>query len=208
LAISTTRRSVLLPLALTLAACASTPTALPIADHRVEGTVSQIDEAMEIARAMAGREMTSTTPEMDALTSLVASTTPDLGLRDLLAEQPPGLAPAQLSAGDTISVLVFGRSEFSGEHVVAQDGTIRVPILGPVAAGGLTPSGLAREIRIALLSTYLRRAEVTVRVVKRSRRIVTLFGAVQAPIIAGAVQAAVFGELFSQGRRGVQAQMG
>ena len=58
-----------------------------------------------------------------------------------------GLAAANLSsyilgAGDQISLSVIGYPEFTGTTAVLPDGTVTLPLVGPVRAAGLTPNQL------------------------------------------------------------------
>lgn len=57
-----------------------------------------------------------------------------------------------LGVGDQISLSVIGYPEFTGNLVVLPDGTVTLPLIGPVRALGLTTSQLS-----GLLSTQLRR---------------------------------------------------
>ena len=51
-----------------------------------------------------------------------------------------------LGPGDQIQVLVFGYEEFEGPRVVLPDGTINIPLIGPITAAGKTLATLENEI--------------------------------------------------------------
>ena len=52
----------------------------------------------------------------------------------------------QLGVGDTVAVTVYGRAELSGRFPVSPDGTVGFPLLGNVAAAGLTPTELSTNL--------------------------------------------------------------
>jgi polysaccharide export outer membrane protein len=70
----------------------------------------------------------------------------------------------RVAPGDRVSVTVFGQPELSGDTVVDQDGNLRLPIIGSVAAGALTPGELEARIGAALKDGYVRNPAVSVRV--------------------------------------------
>jgi polysaccharide export outer membrane protein len=51
-----------------------------------------------------------------------------------------------LGPGDQIQVLVFGYEEFEGPRVVLPDGTVNMPLIGPITAAGKTLDDIGREI--------------------------------------------------------------
>jgi polysaccharide export outer membrane protein len=59
-----------------------------------------------------------------------------------------------LGPGDQIQVLVFGYEEFEGPRVVLPDGTVNIPLIGPMRAAGRTLDTLTRDIENRL-SFYL-----------------------------------------------------
>jgi polysaccharide export outer membrane protein len=67
------------------------------------------------------------------------------------APQPSGERPiVQLAPGDQVKMEVFGRPEMATEMYVADDGTIRVPLAGPVRVAGLSPVDAAQKVETAL----------------------------------------------------------
>ncbi len=61
----------------------------------------------------------------------------------------------QLGAGDQVRIITFGDEQLTGEFRVKDDGTIALPLLGPVKASGQTPGQLASAITADLRSKDL-----------------------------------------------------
>ncbi|MEE9245024.1 MAG: polysaccharide biosynthesis/export family protein [Gemmatimonadota bacterium] len=59
-------------------------------------------------------------------------------------------APATVRPGDQVVILFWQQADISGEVIVAEDGTIQVPLLSDVPVEGLT----AKQIRDALSQRY------------------------------------------------------
>lgn len=70
-----------------------------------------------------------------------------------------------LGSGDRIKVSVFGESDLSGEFEVGGEGNIAIPLVGKIAAKGLSIRQLEREITRLLLDGYLKKPRVNVEVV-------------------------------------------
>lgn len=68
--------------------------------------------------------------------------------------------PYTLGAGDSVNVQVFNVPEFSGTFPVGIDGKLRIPLLGPIDAEGLTLDELA-EILIIEFEPIVQRPLVT-----------------------------------------------
>lgn len=68
----------------------------------------------------------------------------------------------RLGSNDRVRVTVYGEDALSGEQAVGADGTITVPLIGPVAAAGRTVAQLAAEIRTRLDDGFVRNPNVTV----------------------------------------------
>lgn len=60
-----------------------------------------------------------------------------------------------LGPGDELSIAVIGYPEFDGTHRILPDGTISLPLVGTVQAGGKTLDLLAQSIKGELGSAYL-----------------------------------------------------
>jgi polysaccharide biosynthesis/export protein len=95
-----------------------------------------------------------------------------------------GAAPAQtvpvnpvLHAGDQLRVQVGGETEISQQVVVADDGTIGLPLVGQIHVAGATPRAAADAIAGALRK-YMRDPQVIVAVVNEGHVSVLVLGAV------------------------------
>jgi polysaccharide export outer membrane protein len=107
--------------------------------------------------------------------------------QDLPAEAgnaAPQLPSGPLKAGDRIYVFVANQSALTAEHVIAEDGSIPLPLAGRVVAVGLTADALARKIEDRLRG-MLEAPQVAVSVLLRRPALVTVVGEVRTP---GAVE--------------------
>lgn len=59
----------------------------------------------------------------------------------------------KLGPGDKVRVNVFGEEELSGEFLIASNGAVALPLIGAVAAGGLTPEAFQQTIQTQLIAT-------------------------------------------------------
>jgi protein involved in polysaccharide export with SLBB domain len=84
-----------------------------------------------------------------------------------------------LGAGDKLKVIVFGHPNMSGEFSIAGDGTVSLPFVGSVRAGGLTIRQLELEIVDRLKPDYLKNPRVSVGVL--NFRPFDIIGEVQKP---------------------------
>lgn len=85
-----------------------------------------------------------------------------------------------LKVGDRLNVTVINFPNLSGEHVVAADGTIQLPLLGSVSVLGLTPSQVSPYLN-ELLLPYVRRPQTVVSVLEFSPLRISVTGAVVQP---------------------------
>lgn len=85
----------------------------------------------------------------------------------------------RLGSGDKIKVTVFGQANMSGEFAVAGDGSVSLPFIGSIRAGGLTVRELEREIVNQLRPDYLKNPRVSVEVL--NFRPFDIIGEVQKP---------------------------
>ncbi len=79
--------------------------------------------------------------------------------------EAPAVAPVQadsLRPGDGIHITVTGEDELSGGFIVNSDGTVRLELLGPVPAAGLTPAAFQEDLRRRLAAGYLKAPQVAV----------------------------------------------
>jgi polysaccharide export outer membrane protein len=78
--------------------------------------------------------------------------------------QPAAPQQYRIVAGDKIAVAVYGQPDLSGEAIVDQNGNLRLPVIGDVAAANLTPGELEKSISRSLEEGYVRRPVVSARV--------------------------------------------
>ena len=91
-----------------------------------------------------------------------------------------GLLP--LSAGDAVSVEVFGQPDMTTTVYVGKDGAIRVPLAGAVQVVGLTAVEAAQRVEQALVQgQYLKDPHVTITVVRSTSQEVSVLGEVHNP---------------------------
>lgn len=88
----------------------------------------------------------------------------ELGTLNQAFAQAQRASAYQITAGDKLAVTVFDQKDLSGEFVVDQTGNIRLPIIGDIAAAGLTASELEANIARALAQGYVRDPVVSLRV--------------------------------------------
>jgi polysaccharide export outer membrane protein len=74
---------------------------------------------------------------------------------DLPMLPPPTSTTYQLGAGDQVRVITFDVPQLTNTFTVGDDGTIAFPLVGTVAARGLTSKGLASEISSELIHKSL-----------------------------------------------------
>jgi len=101
---------------------------------------------------------------------------------DYRKEPDPRRSEYVIGVADRLSVLVWKNPELSREVTVRPDGTITVPLVGDIAAEGLTPSALKDEIS-RQLARYVRDegAVVTVVVAEVNSYSFTVMGNVEKP---------------------------
>jgi polysaccharide export outer membrane protein len=88
----------------------------------------------------------------------------------------------ELGAGDQVKMEVFGRPEMNTTTYVGDDGTIRVPLAGPVLIGGSSPSEAAERVEAALKKgQYLLDPHVTFTVLQSRSQRVSVLGEVRSP---------------------------
>lgn len=82
----------------------------------------------------------------------------------------PALSPEQaaaqyrLGAGDKLHVTVFGQPDMSGDFTVDSAGSVPVPLVGAVQAGGKTTAEFQEALQDALRGTYLANPSVSVEI--------------------------------------------
>lgn len=85
----------------------------------------------------------------------------------LSSSQADSLDNYRFSADDQISITVFGEPDLSLTKVrIATNGTVSVPLIGPVLVQGLTTAEIVEEITRLLADGYLKEPAVTVSIVE------------------------------------------
>ncbi|MBS0244660.1 MAG: polysaccharide export protein [Proteobacteria bacterium] len=74
--------------------------------------------------------------------------------------------PYLLDTGDRLRIFVYGQPNLSRQYIVDQSGNVSVPLIGRVAARGLTTYALERAIKSRLGTQYVRDPEVTVDIIQ------------------------------------------
>jgi len=97
------------------------------------------------------------------------------------AQAPIASADYRLGPRDRVKIEVFEVPELNAERRVADDGTVSLPVVGAVAAAGLTVSELAAALQRRLEADYVTRASVRVELTEVLSKTVTLLGAVNRP---------------------------
>lgn len=100
---------------------------------------------------------------------------------------PLGLAQEGASASgtigsrDSVEIRVFREDDLTTRGQLSAAGSVSMPLIGNVRIAGMTTDSAARLIEKKLLDGYLVRPEVTVSIVSRVRKTVTVLGKVQNP---------------------------
>ncbi|AQR76045.1 polysaccharide biosynthesis/export family protein [Sphingomonas sp. LM7] len=90
-------------------------------------------------------------------------------------------ADYRLSAGDTLSIIVFRVEELSRDYQVDPVGNIAIPLIGAVPVAGHTTAEIKQTVVAKLNERYLRDPDVTVVVKEAAARVVTIDGSVKLP---------------------------
>lgn len=88
--------------------------------------------------------------------------------------------PYILRAEDVIEVMVFGNADVSRTVTIRPDGMISLPLIGEVAAAGLTPEQLRQQLS-RLFASFVRNPQVTVIVREMHKVRVSVLGQVTRP---------------------------
>lgn len=72
--------------------------------------------------------------------------------------------PYLLDTGDVLRISVYGETSLTNSYTVGADGTISMPLIGPVRVAGLTTRAVAGKITAALANGYMRSPNVAVEV--------------------------------------------
>lgn len=89
----------------------------------------------------------------------------------------PPTRDIHIAAGDTITVAVFGASDYTAADKVSIEGFVRLPLLGPVQIGGLTPHEAEQLIASRMQAAGIFNSpQVTVAITDSPTQIATVTG--------------------------------
>lgn len=91
----------------------------------------------------------------------------------------PGAAGYKIGPLDVLDISVFKVPELSKSVQVADGGTINLPLVGEIRAGGMTAQEVERDLTARLGAKYLQKPQVTVYVKEYNSQRVTVEGAVK-----------------------------
>jgi len=107
-----------------------------------------------------------------------------LGVASHAADQPAvdKRRLAILSAGDSVTIQVYGQPELATTDYVGDDGTVSMPLVGHVPVAGLSPVEAAKRLEKALKDgEFLLDPHVTVTVSQSSGQRVAVLGQIKGP---------------------------
>jgi polysaccharide export outer membrane protein len=108
-----------------------------------------------------------------------AATSPPAGGRaPALASVPPNYV---IGANDRLRITVWNQENISGEYAVSGDGSFTFPLIGRVAAGGLTLVKLEAELKRLLAAGYFKNPQVTAAVLEYRSKQIFVMGALRSP---------------------------
>lgn len=88
--------------------------------------------------------------------------------------------PYRIGSDDELEIIVWNQPQLSGKVVVASDGTIAMPLIGRVPAGGQTPEELKAELE-KRYTQYVHDPNATVRVSDPASHVFYVVGEVNKP---------------------------
>ncbi len=98
----------------------------------------------------------------------------------LTAAAPAGQTNYVLGAHDVVTITIFGEPELSGKYTIEQDGSFTFPLIGRIAAKGMTLRALEQELKKKLADGYLKDPQVSASVeAYRSQKILVMGEVVQ-----------------------------
>jgi len=101
------------------------------------------------------------------------------------AATPAGSNDAQrlyvVGSNDVLTITVYNQAQLSGKFVVEADGTFAYPLLGRVAAGGLSIRAVEDKVRQGLAQGFLKDPQITVTVDQYRSQQIFVMGEVKQP---------------------------
>ena len=112
-----------------------------------------------------------------------AKATPDLvkEVRRLEVMSTPGSEGYRIGPQDVLDISVYQAPDLAKTVQVAETGTINLPLVGDIQAGGVTAQELERSLKVKLSKKYFQDPQVTVFVREYNSQRVTVEGSVQKP---------------------------
>src|SRR4030067_1625357 len=100
-----------------------------------------------------------------------------------LAQKEAGAFVKEYMSGprDLLEIKVFELPELNQIVRVSEDGSITLPLLGPVEVGGLTKDGVERKLASLLEARFVKNAQVTLFIKEYQSKMVSVIGAVEKP---------------------------
>jgi polysaccharide biosynthesis/export protein len=93
-----------------------------------------------------------------------SSPPPGQSTQPISAAAPYDLGPYQLDSGDKLRIVVFGQDTLTNNYTVDAQGQVTMPLIGAVAARGLTGPQLSGSIAARLGKGFIRDPSVSVEV--------------------------------------------
>lgn len=125
-------------------------------------------------------QSTVPSPSTPVVPSPVAAGTPAVSGVVISSPTPELSDIIPLKSGDRIRLTVVGFPDMSGEQIILSDGTIQLPMVGPIAIAGLTPGDASNAITNAL-KPYVRRPQISIVLLALSPLRVNVIGEVLQP---------------------------
>ncbi len=140
------------------------------------GTMAPYAQAIEASSTPTNSTLTN--PTINPTTNpTVANPRPPSPKTPIL---PPANDTYRLGSGDHLDINVFDAPEFTGSRIIAPDGTVSLPILGPIPAAGRSPEQLTQDLQTKL-KRWLKKPVVSIGVTQFRPLLVSVAGEVQRP---------------------------
>lgn len=112
-----------------------------------------------------------------------AKVTPSVAkdIRNLESQSTPGSDGYRIGPQDVLDISVYQAPDLAKTVQVAETGTINLPLIGDVQAGGLSARDLERSLKGRLSEKYFQNPQVTVFIREYNSQRVTLEGSVNRP---------------------------
>ena len=152
----------------------------PVASNSVTGSIVPTSAAGDAQAQRPAATPSESQPSANAATASRAKSAREAA-ETIVAVNTPGSSSYKIGPSDVLDVSVFKVTELSKAVQVSEAGTINLPLVGEVAAGGKTPRELEKELTARFGKRYLRNPQVTVYVKEYNSQRVTVEGEVKKP---------------------------